>query len=39
MENNSPINLIKLAIKARSKKELYDVLLSDWGIFMPSTVR
>ena len=35
MEEIDPIDLSKLAVKARSKKELYDVLLSDCGIYMP----
>ena len=35
MEGSNPIDLNRLAIKARSKKELYDVLLSDCGIYMP----
>ena len=34
----SPIDLNRLAIKARSKKELYDVLQSDCGIYMPNSV-
>ena len=38
MENNSPIDLNRLVIKARSKNELFEVLLLDWGIYMPYTV-
>ena len=29
------INLIALAIKCRSKKELYTVIMNDWGVLMP----
>ena len=29
------LELNQLSIKWRSKKELYDVLASDWGIYMP----
>ena len=35
MEEITQIDLSKLAVKARSKRELYEVLLSDCGVYMP----
>ena len=35
MEHCVSLDLKQLSIKCRSKKELYDVLVSDWGIYMP----
>ena len=30
-----PLNLSQLAVKWKSKKELYDVLTNDWGLYLP----
>ena len=35
MERSFSLDLNQVSIKCRSKKELYDVLVSDWGIYMP----
>ena len=35
MRNKVSLDLSQLSIKWRSKKELYDVLSSDCGIYMP----
>ena len=35
MEQNIPVNVNKLAIKCKSKKELYDVMLNDCDILLP----
>ena len=35
MEDKVPINLKQLAVKWRSKKELYDILTYDWKVHMP----
>ena len=35
MEQNIPVNVNELAIKCKSKKELYDVMLNDCEFFLP----
>ena len=35
MEETVPYNLNQLGIRARSKRELYLVLLNDWEVYMP----
>ena len=35
MEQLAPLNLGNLALKCKSKKEMYDVLLNDCGVYLP----
>ena len=35
MERSVSLDLKQVSIKCRSKKELYDLLVSDWGIYLP----
>ena len=35
MEQTVALDLKQVSIKCKSKKELYEILASDWGIYMP----
>ena len=35
MKRVNPANVIELALKCKSKKELYDVMLHDWDFYLP----
>ena len=35
MKRRETVNLKELALKCRSKKEVYNVLLFDWDVYLP----